>query len=134
MITFQVKIHPKDWRAVRRWSKVYRRNMNDAMRQALAVLHGQIFVNLSGPSHTLFPGNGNPFPGTVTGRMKNSLSAQVYNRPREVRGVVGPNVHYAIKHITGDGVKKRDYLTPAFKKRRREVNRILRRAVRESLQ
>lgn len=133
MITFKADITPKEWQAVTKWSKAYRQKMNAAMRRALAVLHGRVTLNLSGPSHVLFPGNGNPFPGVISGRMRGSISAKVYNRIKTIRGVVGPNVHYAIKHVLGLGVPKRDFLTPAVKRERSKVNRILRRAIRDAL-
>lgn len=104
-----------------------------AVRKGLSVLHGQIRINLSGPSHSLFPGNGNPFPGTVTGRMKNSINAKVQSGRDFVIGRVGPNVSYAVRHEYGFGVPKRPYLSPALKRQRKNINRFFREGIQASL-
>ena len=133
MIKFTVDIKPKEWHAVSAWSKTYRQKMIAAMRNALSVMTRRIVLNLSGMSHTLFPGNGNPFPGTISGRMKNSVSATVRTRSNIVKGVVGPNVYYAVNHVLGRGVPKRDFLTPALKKEQAKINRILRDAIKDAM-
>lgn len=134
MIRMKFTISNGEWKALNKWTRTFVRNMTGAVIQAQNVLHTQIRLNLSGPSHVLFPGNGNPFPGTITGRMKNSITAPPpVVRAGKITGIVGPNVWYAINHVIGRGVPKRDFLTAAFKTVRREVRRILRRGIKESL-
>lgn len=50
---------------------------------------------LSGPSHTKSPGNSNPYPGVVTGRLRASVNMQVSSAAGGLQLRVGPNVTYA---------------------------------------
>ena len=100
-VKLTITINPAKWKTGEQWRRFASRNLKRAMAHAMSVLHGRIRRNLSGPSHTLFPGNGNPFPGTLSGRMKNSVHAKMTTGGTGVgsnaflRGVVGPNTNYA---------------------------------------
>jgi phage gpG-like protein len=134
MIQVNVSITPTEWKACRKWRESFKSNMTDAMWRALNALHTRIRLNLSGPSHTKFPGNGNPFPGVVTGRLRNSVTAQLSSYGTEFRGIVGPDVWYAVNHELGRGVPMRPYLAPAFRKERQYVRRVLEMAIKESFE
>ena len=132
-MTITMDIDPKYWRATRSFLRTHEQKLHAAMAEALGILHMQVRLNLSGPSHTLFPGNGNPFPGVITGRMRNSINAEIDTGDGYMIGKVGPNVNYARKHIDGDGVKKRNFLKPAWMRHHMQIRRIFQKAVRASL-
>ena len=132
-MTITVNIDPKYWRATRAFLRTHEQKLHAAMTESLALLHMRIRLNLSGPSHTLFPGNGNPFPGVITGRMRNSINAEIKTGDGYMIGRVGPNVNYARKHEFGEGVKRRPFLKPAFVKHHMQIRRIFQKAVRASL-
>lgn len=134
MISIQIRLEPDKWKSIEHFLKTYAANIRGAMFEALAVLQGQIKLNLSGPSHTNFPGNGNPFPGVVSGVMRNTVNVKVRSRGDLIVGFVGPRVKYAIFHITGTRfMEKRDFLTPAYEKKRKKIQRIFNGAVRNAL-
>lgn len=134
-MTISLKVHmdKKQWDSIESYLKTNRKHMKLAIRKGLAVLHTQIRENLSGPSHTLFPDNGNPFPGTLTGRMKNSINAKIVSGRDFIIGKVGPNVDYAVKHEYGFGVPKRPYLGPALKRQRKRIRQLFQEGIRASL-
>lgn len=134
-MSFRINLTPKQWKAVEKWNKTFRNRIKGAMWEALAILEGQMKVNLSGPSHSLFPGNGNPFPGAVTGVGKNSVTSEVRETKRDMEGVVGPGpiAPYMVRHFMGWGVKKRDFIRPTFHKKRVAVRKVFKRAIQESL-
>ena len=118
-IRMTVKIDPHVWKSTKDFPGRYRRRFKLAMNEALAVLHGQVVLNLSGPSHTRFPGNGNPFPGTLTGRMKQSVHARQRQGGNRFFGVVGPNVVYARKQN-----EMRPFMAPALRKQLNAIQNI----------
>lgn len=131
-LTYKVKIDPKLWKSSQDFRSRYQKRFKLAMFRALSILHGQVRRNLSGPSHTRFPGNGNPFPGTLSSRLKNS----VHIRPIQMAadgmiGITGPNVKYARAHEFGIGVPKRPYLAPALKLRLNDVDKVFKTAIEE---
>lgn len=99
-------------------------NIDRAIRRALtkagAWVERQAKKNLSGPSHTRFPGNGNPYPGVLTGRLRASVTSQVGSDGMSVR--IGPNTVYAaIQEFGGTAgrggsavIPARPYMWPAF--------------------
>ena len=118
-VTLKIDIKPKTWLATDDFARRYRRRMVLAMNIANSVVHGQVRTYLSGPSHTRFPGNGNPFPGTLTGRMKNSVHSRVKSDQDGVVGITGPNVKYARRQ---DNL--RPFLKPALEAQLLTVERI----------
>lgn len=133
-VTVTIRIEPNKWNSLDGFLRKYPSNARRAMAKALALLQKQIKTNLSGPSHVDFPGNGNPFPGTRTGRMKNSVNTKIESGPDLLRGLVGPNVKYAAIHETGGRhIPKRSYLAPAFDKHKDRVGKIFNKAVQQSL-
>ena len=133
--SIRIKIDPSRWYSIERWLATNKRELKLAMRSAMSVLHSQIHRNLSGPSHVRFPGNGNPFPGVLTGRMRNSINAKIRSGSDWIKGTVGPNVTYAAAHEFGHGhVPKRPYLTPAWKKQQKVVRKIIKDRINASLE
>lgn len=100
----------------------------------MSLLHSQIHTNLSGPSHVRFPGNGNPFPGVLSGRMRNSINAKITSGSDWIIGKVGPNVKYAVNHERGLGVTKRPFLGPAWKKQQKNVRRVIKDRINAALE
>jgi len=135
MINVKIDITPKEWRALAKFKRTFWSNMTRAMWKAMNVLHTRMIRNLSGPSHSRFPGNGNPFPGVLTGVMRNSVTAIVRQSQGALTGIVGPGreAPYAIAHELGRGVPRRPFLAPTFKSERANVRKILQQGIRESL-
>lgn len=85
-----------------------------------AIFERQIKKNLSGPSHTRFPGVSNPFPGVLTGTLRRSVTSQTFDQGFAVR--IGPNTEYAAIHEFGGRagrggsaqIPPRPYIKPAF--------------------
>lgn len=90
--------------------------------KAGTMIERQTKKNLSGQSHTRFPGNGNPFIGTLTGRLKQSVNSQVTQGFGDTVLRVGPHVEYAAIHEFGGNagiggsamIPPRAYLFPSF--------------------
>jgi len=115
--------------------------MKPAIRRALiksgAQLEGQIKKHLSGPSHTLFPGNANPFPGVYHGKLRSSITHRVVKGGTGL--IVGPgrSVKYArIHEVGGDAgrggrtqIPARPYIKPAWQKLRKTVIRNIKMAI-----
>lgn len=118
-ISMTIKIDPKLWKSTKDFKARYRRRFKLAMNQANAAVHGQVRRNLSGPSHTLFPGNGNPFPGVLTGRMRNSIHSRIKIESDGITGITGPNVKYARRQN-----KLRPFMAPALQRQRDRVQDI----------
>jgi len=117
--TIRIKLDPSKWNSMEEFLRTHKREIKMFMRAAMSVLHSQIHTNLSGPSHTKFPGNGNPYPGVLTGRMRNSINAKITSGSDWMKGVVGPNVKYARRQND-----MRPFLKPAWKKQRKKVHQI----------
>lgn len=64
-----------------------------AVRRSGLIAERKMKRNLSGPSHTKFPGNGNPYPGVVTNRLRASVTSQTTESGFVAE--IGPNVEYA---------------------------------------
>ena len=92
-----------------------------AVHRAGLLIEGQIKRNLSGPSHTKNPDNGNPFPGVVHGRLRASFNTQSA-QSGYIETRVGTNLDYAPIHefggMAGRGHKvripERPYIRPAL--------------------
>lgn len=94
--------------------------IKQAMIRVGAIFERQIKKNLSGPSHTRFPGASNPFPGVLTGTLRRSVTSQAFDQGFAVR--IGPNTEYAAIHEFGGRagrggsaqIPPRPYMKPAF--------------------
>lgn len=128
MIKYRIKIDPKRWKSLDKFEATFNGNIKLAMRKSVSALQGQIRINLSGPSHTLFPGNSNPFPGTLSGRMKNSINFQITGQGTTLRGIVGPDTIYSQYQ---DNL--RPYLKPTLDSLQDEINNNFTKAVEDSL-
>ncbi len=103
-----------------------------AIRRIGVKLERQSKKNLSGPSHTRFPGNPNPFPGVLTGRLRQSVTAQFSDEGLTVR--VGPDTVYARAQEYGmDTIPARPYLGPALTEKLEEIRADLRGVIGEAL-
>ncbi len=120
-ILIKVTFTKEQWGSVENFAKNGTNEIKLAIRKGLSLIHGQIIRNISGPSHTRFPGNGNPFPGVLTGRMKQSVHAKIKTRTDYIRGVTGPNTSYAAKQN-----EMRPFIKPAWEKVRKKVRQIIR--------
>jgi len=109
---------------IRNFSRGRRERIVAGLVEAGSILESGIKMNLSGPSHTRFPGNGNPYPGTLSHILKNSVRHKVDRGALSMK--VGPgseSSEYSAVHVLGSATTpKRDYMTPAWEKNK---NRIL---------
>lgn len=48
------------------------------VKAAAEIFRDQIVENLSGPSHSRYPGNSNPFPGVFSGELRRSTQRPMY--------------------------------------------------------
>lgn len=91
------------------------------------ILERQIKKNLSGPSHTRFPENGNPYPGVLSGTLKGSVSAKMDADGMAVR--IGPgglaSPYAAIQEFGGKAgrnlattIPARPYVRPAWEQQK----------------
>ena len=107
------------------------RGKRKALREGLlrggSVLFRQLDKNLSGPSHTLFPGNSNPYPGRLTGNLLGSLKMKLIGNGTGV--VVGPGKassdYSAALEKPGHGSPGYPYMKPTWdQKGEEEINEI----------
>ena len=115
-----------------RFSKQAKPRLRAGIRDSAIILESQVKDNLSGPSHTRFPGNGNPFPGVLTGRLRSSVN--FVTTDEGLTAMIGPNVVYARIHEFGGGkIPERPYMKPAMDAKHDQIRRILFKAVTEPL-
>lgn len=115
------------------------RRKRENLRRGLEIggneVRTQIIENVSGPSHTLNPGQNSPFPGTLFGVLKGSIRSKLFDRGTGVR--IGPGSEskaYSAIHefggMAGRGgrtrIPKRSYIRPAWEEKREEVFKIIR--------
>ena len=99
------------------------------LRDASIILERQIVKNVSGQSHTRFPGNPNPFIGVVTGNLRKAVGYTVTAHAARIG--VQKYIPYAAIHEFGGTIlrskggkswkikiPKRSYIAPAFADKR----------------
>ena len=112
-IKFSKPAHKLGSIRVKRFSSKLIPTVKNIIKRSGFLLERQIKENLTGPSHTKFPGNPNPFPGVVSGKLRSSITTKFEDG--ELTVIVGPNVEYARIHELGGGkIPKRAFLKPAF--------------------
>ena len=94
-----------------------------------------IAQRLSGPSHTLFPGCGNPYPGVVSGTLRASVMYDLLPGMGVRIGPGGLAEKYAAAQEFGTsrGVPARPYVKPSFDDKKDEAIKILRDEIFEPL-
>lgn len=105
-----------------KFDKAYAQNVRKAMTKLGRGLELAIKRNLSGESHTRFPGTANPYPGVLTGGLRSSVNFQVTGNADSTTMVVGPNkVYAAIQEFGGQAgrnhktrIPGRPYVKPAW--------------------
>ena len=110
-------------------------NLRRGLGEAGVMLETQIKRNLSGPSHSRFPGNGNPFPGVVSGVLRSSVRHKVLDNGMAL--VVGPGAEsrkYSKVHELGHNkIPKRPYIRPAWDKLSKKVFKVISNRILEPL-
>lgn len=117
-------------------------NADAAFREIGVLFTRDIKKRLSGQSHTRFPGNGNPYPGVLTGRLRRSVFYKKLTSFGEWGVEIGPNVEYAAIHEFGGNagrggsakIPARPYMQPSFEDNKAEALNILKRYIFEPLQ
>lgn len=87
-ITYGDKRHNAGSIKLNAFSAKMKVNLVRALRDVGASFSKDIKRNLSGPSHTKFPGNGNPFPGVVSGTLRRSVTFHLIDNNWGVK--IGP--------------------------------------------
>ena len=86
-----IKISPKTAPAkLRKFETKLSGNMDVAFKKIGVVLEGQVKENLSGESHTKFPGTSNPYPGVVHGTLRASVISKLRKISQGPQLIVGP--------------------------------------------
>ena len=102
-----------------RFTKGKRAALRTGLVRAGALLEEKIVRNLSGPSHTLFPGNANPYPGVVTNQLRGSVRFKLIGGGTGV--IVGPgrevSDYAAVQELGSSTVPPRPYVGPAWKEK-----------------
>jgi phage gpG-like protein len=129
-ITFANKMHKKGSIKLNTFAKAFPIELRNAFRTVGALLTGKIKENLSGMSHSQYPGNDNPFPGVIHGRLRDGVNFQL----RKNGVIVGPSrLNYAQIHEFGgytgrNGttyIPPRPYVEPAWDELEDTVFRVL---------
>lgn len=111
---------------IRKFSKNLAPAVRKGIRDAASILELQIKLNLSGPSHTLNPGSSNPFPGTLGGDLKQSVSAAFSDGG--FTALIGPgglaSAYAGAQEFGTDTIPDRPYVKPAFEANVDKINRL----------
>ena len=96
-IDYADKRHHKGSIKLNKFAKQFPGKLQKAFKNIGIVLTGKVKRNLSGESHTKYPGTSNPYPGVITGRLRASVNFRTYGGASANRmGVeIGPNTNYA---------------------------------------
>lgn len=96
-----------------KFDKAYAINVRKALHRMGAQLERHIKKNLSGESHSRFPGTANPYPGVLTGRLRSSVNYKVSGAVDSMEMAVGPNTVYAaIQEYGGNAGRNRTTRIP----------------------
>ena len=87
-ITYGDQAHKAGSVKVNAFTDKMKSNLRRALVKVGSAFSKDIKKNLSGPSHTKFPGNGNPFPGVVSGTLRRSVTYQLIDGNMGVK--IGP--------------------------------------------
>lgn len=131
-IKYKNKGHNQGSIRIRRFSKKLIPNIKRALVKVGSLLEAGIKRNLSGPSHTRHPGNGNPYPGTLTGRLKGSVIFKMSDGGLTV--TTGPDTVYAaVQEFGGGNIPARPYVEPVLQAEFGHIELIVFSAVMEPL-
>lgn len=87
MLNVRVVINNGSGRSeIKEFAAVLPRRVSSGLYKAGLVIEREAKQLLSGPSHTKNPGNGNPFPGVVTGTLRRSVTTKA----EATRATIGP--------------------------------------------
>ena len=115
-----------------RYSRQAIPNVVLAILDSGALLESTIKQKLGGPSHVRFPGNGNPYPGVMTGRLRSSVNFQTSDKGLTV--VVGPdNVKARAQESGTSTIPARPYVQPSLKDKEGRITKMLLKAVADPL-
>ena len=113
---------------LKRLTKNARKAIKQGLTEGGVLVEDRIKLNLSGKSHVRFPGNGNPFPGVLSGGLRGKVFSKVTDKPGKLYVEIGSNKVYARTHELGDlsrGIPKRSFIGPAWSKVGKKVVAII---------
>jgi len=101
----------------------------DGMQKAGAILEREMKELLSGPSHVRFPFVHNPYPGVLTGRLRQGVNFKVKKTSGGPLLVVGPKSNYAIYLETKQGAGRYPFVLPTWERKHQPAIRAIQDAI-----